>query len=502
MKYILLILLFITYLTGQSQSKNPLGYWCVYHPFEEGLQMVEIKFGISDLSLLAHWDHTTTPNRDIYLIRNETGKITAIFNACGTSLSDYTILPPREVPEDIIQPHQQQEYYISENCKKIKGREKYADFDYSNAKYGLINTKGEITIPPVYEYLNKAGNFYVVSNGTKYGIINAQQEIVIPYEIDQRPDVYGSHYPIVLSINHQFVYFDKENGQILSAGPYDYAQKFWSGRALVKSDNKFGFIDSTGAEVVPLIYDKAESFYYTIAIVGQQGANGIKYGIVDNQGRQVQPLIYDRIEPITGDHLGISCIGYIAYINQKEIQINLRGEKAHANSRFFYGKNNFIDFTKIEYGERTFCEKPIIQEIQIDGQGAKEIVVYRKCLSNTDAHGGTYDITENYEIDKYEIWNLDSRELLFEATSKYYINYNKFNVYADPQHAQGQEGYTYDFQINEEGVITIKNVQPFPNPIDLDESTEGSDQQKSKKNVVQPDHKEGTYQYINGQYQK
>jgi hypothetical protein len=64
--------------------------------------------------------------------------------------------------------------------------------------------------------------------------------------------------------------------------------------ALVKKDNKYGFINTQGEEVVPVQYDN----------IGKFGTHGIawalvqkdnKYGFMNTQGEEVVPVQYDKI---------------------------------------------------------------------------------------------------------------------------------------------------------------------------------------------------------------
>jgi hypothetical protein len=70
---------------------------------------------------------------------------------------------------------------------------------------------------------------------------------------------------------------------------YDFVGKYSEGFALVKVKGKYGFIDKTGKEVIPLKYDNADSFEKGLANVKLNG----KWGYIDNTGKQIIPLKYD-----------------------------------------------------------------------------------------------------------------------------------------------------------------------------------------------------------------
>jgi hypothetical protein len=69
---------------------------------------------------------------------------------------------------------------------------------------------------------------------------------------------------------------------------YDYAGDFSEGLAQVKLGLKWGFIDKTGKEVIPLKYDSAKWFSEGLAKVELGG----KRGFIDKTGKEVIPLKY------------------------------------------------------------------------------------------------------------------------------------------------------------------------------------------------------------------
>ncbi len=65
--------------------------------------------------------------------------------------------------------------------------------------------------------------------------------------------------------------------------------KFCSGRAAVKQNGKYGYIDIKGNTVIGFKYDDAYDFSNGMAKVKQNG----KFGYVDRQGREIIPAVYD-----------------------------------------------------------------------------------------------------------------------------------------------------------------------------------------------------------------
>ncbi len=70
---------------------------------------------------------------------------------------------------------------------------------------------------------------------------------------------------------------------------YDEQGDFYEGLAWVKKDGKYGYIDKTGKEVIPCIYEGAGDFSEGLAAVKQDD----KWGFIDKTGKEVIPCNYD-----------------------------------------------------------------------------------------------------------------------------------------------------------------------------------------------------------------
>jgi len=70
---------------------------------------------------------------------------------------------------------------------------------------------------------------------------------------------------------------------------YDFVNNFSEGLAKVRKGEKYGYIDKTGKEIIPLIYDDAGDFSEGMARVELNG----KYGYIDKLGKEVTSCVYD-----------------------------------------------------------------------------------------------------------------------------------------------------------------------------------------------------------------
>ena len=98
---------------------------------------------------------------------------------------------------------------------------------------------------------------------------------------------------------------------------YDWKGEYYEGLAKVKLNDKYGFIDKTGKEVIPIKYDDAYSFSEGLALVKLNN----KYGFIDKTGKEVIPIKYD-------DAYSFSKISSLALVKLegKWFYINQKGE--------------------------------------------------------------------------------------------------------------------------------------------------------------------------------
>jgi len=81
---------------------------------------------------------------------------------------------------------------------------------------------------------------------------------------------------------------------------FTYDKKYYGGRVSVCDwkTEKFGFIDTQGNEIVPMIYDEVKRFSDGIARVYSGEENTGKWGFVDDSGSNVIPCMYDVVDNI------------------------------------------------------------------------------------------------------------------------------------------------------------------------------------------------------------
>ncbi len=211
---------------------------------------------------------------------------------------------------------------ISESISSIVDEvfeESYDNYLYpivdADGKYGCINIKGEIIIPPQYEGVwefNDNGFAEFKKNG-KYGFLNLKGEVVVEPIYDFFT-TYISEYEIFkIQQNEKYGILDK-NGKMIVPPIYDII--YFEYGIIVKRNNKYGIIDSKGNEIVPMQYDYISRDIGDDLIAVEK--NG-KYGYIDIKGNVVIPCQFEDCSSFS-EGLAPVCIGeHWGYINKKGI---------------------------------------------------------------------------------------------------------------------------------------------------------------------------------------
>lgn len=170
----------------------------------------------------------------------------------------------------------------------------------------------------------------------------------------------------------------------------------------------------------------------------------------------------------------------------------------------YYVYNNSQDSIRLtQITDRPFssCNSfEIIDSVQINNKGSKEIVFHRTCILTIRDHGGMFDIVEDGYISKYEIWDLDSKECLFEAVHNYFSAFSRSHGYYPakwPEVGEGSESYSYDFEIDSLGTIVISN---FTSALHRSGATEPEEVEVAEVQTpfisrISPNQLDGTYIY-------
>lgn len=181
-------------------------------------------------------------------------------------------------------------------------------------KFGVIDVKGNEIVPLKYEYID---DFYdgmaMVKSDNQIGFINTAGKEVIPTQyttgIFDGIEVWSENgYSCKTRFSDGFVCLRKDGKQVVldtqgniileRDSTSGFCTGFSEGLAKFRGDGTYGYIDKTGATVIPPTYDVAHDFSEGYAIVGKRDATGeYLYGAIDPKGNIIVPLEYPHMTP-------------------------------------------------------------------------------------------------------------------------------------------------------------------------------------------------------------
>lgn len=152
---------------------------------------------------------------------------------------------------------------------------------YTNDKWGVIDSKGNIIINPEYD------EYIVIPDNTK-------PIFICTYDVNYKDETYKTK---VLNEKNQEIFMDFDTAEAFEN--FDANNNLWYESKILRvcKEGKYGIIDTNGKQLVNCEYDLIE------ALKGVENSfitrkNG-KYGIIDNVGSTIIDNEYSSIEPIS-----------------------------------------------------------------------------------------------------------------------------------------------------------------------------------------------------------
>lgn len=183
-------------------------------------------------------------------------------------------------------------------------------------KYGFINTSGKIVIKPEYDSVESFKNGYarVTKNG-KFGFIDKTGKLITKIIFDKASDF--SEGLAAVAVQNEQTWGSYEWGYINTKGEvvipiiYQQASSFSEGYGVIVKDNPdpkvnapaWCFIDKLGNIVQTDTYVYASPFYNGYSKVEKLGSSGYnsKFGFIDKSFKEVIPVQYDMVGPFVND---------------------------------------------------------------------------------------------------------------------------------------------------------------------------------------------------------
>lgn len=200
-----------------------------------------------------------------------------------------------------------------------------------NGKSGCLNTKGELVIPAVFDFISYFENGVATAKKDgRLALIDTIGNIVQQFPEIVQSMYFSGNYAIVhrsdghaglmektgeillepkyngidpFSDGFAAVQIESDESGVTSAfidtlgrfvfeRTFGFIRSFSEGYAAVEINGKWGFIDRTGKLAVEAKYDDVKDFYNGLAIVGIKDRKSFRYGFIDTTGRIVIKPVY------------------------------------------------------------------------------------------------------------------------------------------------------------------------------------------------------------------
>lgn len=225
-----------------------------------------------------------------------------------------------------------------------------------NSKWGFINPKGNFVIQPIYTGISDFDkrNLARVELKDKWGVINRNGEIILPIEfVIESYYIYWSSYDFMvvakyknlLAIDYIYGVYDVNGKEILPliyddieiinlrdehykkidykyfhvsldgkwgvvniknemVLPFKYNDKecirpFKNGYSAVKTNERWGFANEKGIEVIPPSYERVEDVQFDVFLVREKE----KWGLFNLNNKILVPFVYDKLEILANNYL-------------------------------------------------------------------------------------------------------------------------------------------------------------------------------------------------------
>lgn len=172
---------------------------------------------------------------------------------------------------------------------------------HKNGKYGFINYKGKEVVPCIYDHAGYLSEGLIaMSKNGKSGFIDKNGKTIIPFNYT---DTHKFSEGLAAVEKNGFTGYINKEGIFVIPPKYDWlSQPFSGGFAAVEKNEKFGFIDRKGNQITEIKYSQVEYFKNGIAKVSYAGVPeagdycGLPSinGYIDKTGKEIIPAIYDE----------------------------------------------------------------------------------------------------------------------------------------------------------------------------------------------------------------
>lgn len=287
--------------------------------------------------------------------------------------------------------------YIDENGNESIPCKYHSAMDFQNGlvgvcqedkKWGFINKHGEVVISPMYDVIlggfSEKGVAEVKLNNETFFIDKQGKKLVITEMAKSKSLIkvlrsiydYVSNEGKIYIVRRLWKYgiVDKK-GNLITNTIYDEVDvEFSEGLMAVRSNEGYGYIDRNGKEVIHCQYSDCKEFKWH-GLAGVCNKSG-KWGFINKSGEEVIPFLYDRIYYINVSEI---CIAYVEQ-NGKGWYIDKNGNRLTriSISGQLYSYIAVYEDGKISYLPKVALYLNSIDDIKVSVAG-KRIIIKDLC---------------------------------------------------------------------------------------------------------------------------
>ncbi len=164
-----------------------------------------------------------------------------------------------------------------------------------DGNYGIIDFAGKEITPPIYTEIKDypSESSISVQKNKQWGLIDLAGKEIIPCLYDAIEPFSDSQNITKVTKNEKLAIIDKQNKLVtdfIYQEIYMYHTQTGELKGVMRND-KWGYIDDTGKEVIPCQFESTIGFFgATLIPVKKDG----KYGYINNKGEAIIPFKYDK----------------------------------------------------------------------------------------------------------------------------------------------------------------------------------------------------------------
>lgn len=173
---------------------------------------------------------------------------------------------------------------------------------YDGEKMGIKTIEDEIVIPAIYDFVEPfSGGLFNVTKADTHAYFDSNGKIVLPFQ--NKYDSYGNFTEGLarVRINEKWGYINKVGQEIIKP-QFHFAEEFSNNIAVVRnSDDKHGAIDKTGKLIIDYQFRILTNFENGYARFGDYKT----YGLIDKSGKIVVPQEFISIGSIENNKVKV-----------------------------------------------------------------------------------------------------------------------------------------------------------------------------------------------------